>query len=145
MPAAKGRRMIGTWRHLGRRVWHRFQSIAYPGERGGPFRMGRDERDRVPPGTFRSADSGTVEERTPARRPSRPPRPRPEPERGRRLARESLRPSDSSSCLVTGVFLHTVETAAILETLETRVRRRRRLIGKKTMYVPWQSPGPCPL
>src|SRR5260370_17229307 len=110
MPAAKGRRMIGTWRHLGRRVWY-------------------------PPGTFRSADSGTVAERTPARRPSRPPRPRPEPERGRCLVRESLRPSDSSSCLVTGVLLHTVETAAILEPLGTRGRRGTRPMRKTIRYV----------
>src|SRR5260370_6255979 len=81
--------------------------------------------------------SAPVAARTPARRPSRPPRPRPEPERGRCLARESLRPSDSSWCLVTGVFLHTVEAAAILETLETRVRPGSRSMRKTIVFVPW--------
>jgi len=66
-PAAKGRRMIGTWRHLGRMPGIPFLTPCPVS--GGPFRMGRDERDRVPLRHFRSADSGTVAARTPARRP----------------------------------------------------------------------------
>jgi hypothetical protein len=79
--------------------------------------MGRDERDRVPLGHF----GQKIQEQSQSGR-----------RHGNRLglparapnlsAADTLLENHSSSCLVTGVFLHTVETVAIPETLESRVR-----------------------